>query len=358
MRYVIRIGLALCFGAGFFNNPAAAQYGGWWGGWGGYGGGQTVAGSTAMGMGNYYAGLGQARVDTAQATSIDADTVMRWNDYMWSSQNNVNRHFMARRAKEKQENLENFTAIQDRIHKDPTAQDITNGDALNAAVQQLTQPRVMNDALRRASAMTISSQVVKQVRWFHSTDAVTFSLYNLTSDANWPRELKRPEFDTVRKDFITVMEKALDEEYKGQVSDATRAEIKRVVANLKAKAEQVYPVGTPERSRLERRRRTLDSLVDMIKSSDIGPALAQLDKVSQVTLADVLGFTQTFNLRFGVAMNDREMAALREIYGMLDTVRDQVAQDAAVARADVHTPAEHAEQMFDKVATPPPAPKP
>lgn len=111
MRYVIRIGLALCFGAGFFDNPAAAQWGGWWGGWGGYGGGQTVAGSTAMGMGNYYAGLGQARVDTAQAASIDADTVMRWNDYMWSSQNNVNRHFMARRAKEKQQNLENFTAI-------------------------------------------------------------------------------------------------------------------------------------------------------------------------------------------------------------------------------------------------------
>src|SRR3954451_663746 len=58
-----------------------AGYGGG-GGWGG--GGATVQGSIASGMGNYAAGAGAYNVQTAQARSMNAQTAMQWNDYMYA----------------------------------------------------------------------------------------------------------------------------------------------------------------------------------------------------------------------------------------------------------------------------------
>src|SRR4051812_29494536 len=61
-------------------------YGGYgWGGWGG-GGGQTVQGNVARGLGAYAAGAGAYNEQTAVARSINADTVTKFNEYMWESQ--------------------------------------------------------------------------------------------------------------------------------------------------------------------------------------------------------------------------------------------------------------------------------
>ena len=52
-----------------------------WGGWGGAG--STVAGSTAYGMGNFAAGAGAYNEQTAQARSMNANTAMQVNNYMY-----------------------------------------------------------------------------------------------------------------------------------------------------------------------------------------------------------------------------------------------------------------------------------
>src|SRR4051795_8527787 len=52
-----------------------------WGGWGGAG--STVAGSTAYGIGNFAAGAGAYNEQTAQARSMNANTAMQVNDYMY-----------------------------------------------------------------------------------------------------------------------------------------------------------------------------------------------------------------------------------------------------------------------------------
>src|SRR6185312_5754125 len=63
-------------------SPAKAQFygGGYWGA--GYAGGQTIQGSALQGAGAYAMGVGRYNVETAQARSINADTAMRWNQYM------------------------------------------------------------------------------------------------------------------------------------------------------------------------------------------------------------------------------------------------------------------------------------
>ena len=56
-------------------------YGGWgWGGWGG--GASTLQGSELQGAAQFAMGAGMYNLDTAQARSINADTAMRYNDYV------------------------------------------------------------------------------------------------------------------------------------------------------------------------------------------------------------------------------------------------------------------------------------
>src|SRR5208337_2165664 len=55
-------------------------YGGYgWGGWGG----QTAQGDIARGLGAYAMGAGYYNQQTAVANSINTDTVMRWNQYVY-----------------------------------------------------------------------------------------------------------------------------------------------------------------------------------------------------------------------------------------------------------------------------------
>src|SRR5206468_1518000 len=72
--------LALTSGA------ARAQYGYPVGryGFGGWGGGSTVQGDIARGLGNLAAGAGAYNEQTAVANSINADTVMRLNHYIYA----------------------------------------------------------------------------------------------------------------------------------------------------------------------------------------------------------------------------------------------------------------------------------
>ena len=58
-------------------------YGGYgWGGWGG--GAHTAGGDQARGMGVFAAGAGTYNLNTAQARSINANTAMQWNQYIYS----------------------------------------------------------------------------------------------------------------------------------------------------------------------------------------------------------------------------------------------------------------------------------
>src|SRR6516162_5463374 len=81
MLRCLRITLALIILSAMAGRDARAQwgYGGWgWGGWGA----SSLGGDLGRGAGVYAAGAGMYNLDTAQARSINADTVMRFNDYV------------------------------------------------------------------------------------------------------------------------------------------------------------------------------------------------------------------------------------------------------------------------------------
>jgi len=113
MVSIRRLSLALLVVAAVGGEPCRAQYyyppgyaGYGWNGWGGGGsGGSTVQGDVARGMGMFAAGAGVYNEKSAVAASINTDTAMRWNQYMWQSQQEANRRYHEKLGREQAGNV-------------------------------------------------------------------------------------------------------------------------------------------------------------------------------------------------------------------------------------------------------------
>ena len=75
-------------------------------------------------MGVLAAGAGEYNQETAVARSVNADTAMRWNQYMYQSQLEANRRYQQRMAREKYGNDQAREQIADRLRNNPDASDI------------------------------------------------------------------------------------------------------------------------------------------------------------------------------------------------------------------------------------------
>ena len=122
----MRIALAMAIALWATASPAArAQWGyyprGYGGcGWGGWGGGaETPQGSMARGMGAYAAGAGYYNQQTAVARSINTDTAMRYNQYMYESNLEANRLHQAKLAGDKADNLAAYDKTQAQAARQP-----------------------------------------------------------------------------------------------------------------------------------------------------------------------------------------------------------------------------------------------
>ena len=192
-------------------------YGGYgWGGWGG-----TAQGDIARGLGYFNMGAGIYNRQTAIARSINTDTEIRWNQYVYLSQQEATRQYFARRDSAIAKDRNAYDALMKRIQDDPTARDVENGDALNAALDQLSDPRIHSSALRMADA-SIAAKTIRDIPFRHASEAMAFSLSQLKAAVQWPAVLLESRFATERADF----EKAVDEVRKenqenGQVAART-----------------------------------------------------------------------------------------------------------------------------------------
>jgi hypothetical protein len=162
-------------------------YGGFgWGGWGG-----TVQGDIARGLGYFNMGAGVYNRQTAIARAINTDTAIRWNQYVYLSQQEANREYLARRNAAIARDKNAYDTLVKRIQEHPTAADIDNGDALNAALDQLSDPRIHTSALRMADA-PIDAKMIRDIPFRHAAEAITFSLSGLKASSQWPAVLLVP----------------------------------------------------------------------------------------------------------------------------------------------------------------------
>ena len=312
-------------------------YGGY--GWGGWGGGGTIGGDQARGLGVLAAGAGQYNVQTAQARSINANTAMQWNQYIYESTLESGRRYRAKQAKER--NLINETAdtIYKRLHDNPTEADIMNGDALNVALNEVTGPKVYVKALK-AAKVPIPGTMIREIPFNYASEALTTSVDDLTKNGP-PELLKRPEFDADRAAMREVGKKLREQADSGQqvdpaLIDKAQAIIKAIDAKIVA-APDKYKKFSPRYDAARNYLKGLYGLLSMLETPAINVLLAGVEKRPDTTLGDLLSFMQSFNLRFGPAKTPQQRSIYTQLYTALDELRDEIVA-AGIAPTDPGRP--------------------
>ena len=299
-------------------------YGGFgWGGWAG-----TGQGDIARGLGYFAMGEGIYNEQTAVARAIDTDTAIRWNQYVYLSQQEATRHYFARRDAAIARDRNAYDALMKRIQDDPTAHEIENGDALNAALDQLSDPRIHSSALRMADT-PISSRTIREIPFRHSPEAITFSLAQLKAASHWPAVLLEPRFADEREEFEKVVEairKETDEI--GQVAPANLSRLRGVIARLKSKLAAHPLEDTAENQEAVNFIKTVAALSRMLERPQIEEVLSELNKIEKTTVGHLLGFMHTFNLRFSPATTPRQRQIYEELFPVIDRTRNKILREA------------------------------
>ncbi len=305
--------LSMCSGT------ARAQYGypGGYGGcgWGGWGTG-TMGGSLARGMGMFGMGCGMYNVDTAQARSINTNTVTRFNQYVFQSQMNTNRRYHKRLAAQRKQINQASDEIQDRLRNHPSDLDITDGDALNVLLETLLNPTTADRSLQYIKT-PLRSDIIANIPFEVATEGMTACLDAMTMDGQWPLALRDDAFATERQALRSAVQNALKEDEQGNLDPETIAAVGTAVKNLKLKFDKLVPENNPDFIPARDAIKAMAGLTKMLYSPQMDKILAELEDYQGTTLGDLLGFMQAFNLRFAPANSYKQRMIYNRLYPML-----------------------------------------
>lgn len=308
-------------------------YGGYgWGGWGG-----TLQGDVARGLGYFNMGAGVYNRQTAIAASINTDTVIRWNQYVYLSQLEATRNYMARRDARIAKDKKSYDDALTRIQETPTVFDVDNGDALNAALDQLSDPRIHSSTLRMAEA-PISAKMIRDIPFRNAAEGVAFSLAQLKEASEWPAVLLEPRFNDARADFDKVVDEIRKEDLtKEQVSPRKLTQLRDVVTRIKTELASTPLEDKAENQEALRFVKTVTALSRMLEKPDISQVLAELQKIDSIAIGNLLGFMHTFNLRFGPATTPHQRQIYGELYSVLDQTRDRILAEVKLDESTAKT---------------------
>jgi hypothetical protein len=295
-------------------------YGGW-AGWGG--GGSTVQGNIASGMGNYAAGAGAYNVQTAQARSMNTQTAMQWNDYMYAINKRNAATEVARLNKRQQNVNETADATYKRLHDNPEPRDIHTGDALNIVLTELADPKVYSQFSQK-STQPIDSALVKRINFKFAPQMILISLEDLSARGVPDILATSPAFEADRQKIRAIVTKGRKEaESSNQVTIETLRDFREAVKTLKEKADSTLAAGTPQRNEVDNFLKALYGLSKMLEQPQVEQFLKGLNRYPTTTMGHLITFMQSFNLRFGVAKTPEQEAAYDQLYPMLVQLRDQ-----------------------------------
>jgi hypothetical protein len=335
MRRGLMAAVAVSAALAISGAEARAQYGypvGYgaygWGGWGG--GGQTVQGDIARGLGTYAAGAGVYNQQTAIARSINTDTVMRWNQYMYESQLTANKAERERLARRQYGTNQAQEKLYKRLRDNPEPRDIYQGDALNVALEEINNPAVYAKALQGAKTK-IGGEAIRDIPFQHAAAAISTSIHQITQGKP-PAALANPAFAAERTKI-----RALGAAIRGQMQEGAspdEATVDKAIAAvnaLEAKVDTTLARNSRDRVECDKYLKSVHGLLAMMKTPALSLLLAGVEKRPDATLGELLNFMNEFNLRFGPATTPRQRALYDTLYPMLDGLRDQVAPALAAS---------------------------
>ena len=117
------------------------------------------------------------------------------------------RQYLAKKYYDIQKNKEGYNAIIKRLQESPTAKDVTDGDALNAALDQLNDPRIQASSMSFAKE-PIDAKIIAEIPFRYASEAVTIILSQVKGATKWPPALDIARFEDDKKAFEEMAEQA------------------------------------------------------------------------------------------------------------------------------------------------------
>ncbi len=320
-------------------------YGGGYGGYGGFGGwgygGTSALGDIDRGEGQLAAGIGAFDVEAAQAGSINTDTVMRWNQYLYASRVEAQKRYNASKTRRLNLDKAHYEAHQAQIRDKPSEVDIDSGDALNAILDQLTDPKLMKGSSMRLANGTLSAQSVKDIPFRDETDAITLSLDKLTDDKSWPLPLRSDNFKAEREAYTKSIDDAMEEDKDdGSLKPETIKKVRDAVSRLYQKVADTIPkTQQPDHLQAMNYLKGLAGLSKMLEKPNVEGVIAELEKVKNTSVGNLISFMHAYNLRFAPAETPKSRAVYRDLYPMMAEAREKIAGKPGDGNADATPPA-------------------
>ena len=274
-------------------------------------------------------GAGMYNLNTAQANNIDAQTAMKWNDYVAQITHESARIHAMRVNSAFRRNQALYDARQRQLRESPGRVEIEDGSALNAALDDLTNPKLGSSALRAAKA-PVAASLIADVPFQNAAERVTLMLDQMRDAVKWPEVFEGERFAKDKQTFDEIVAQARKEAEDGEVSPRTLRSAQTFLDELQAKVT-AQPLADPlDQKEATKFLATCSALLGLLERPNIQPALLELRKVQNTTIGNLLGFMNAFNLRFGRANTLKERQAYSQLFGILDPVRDQILAEAKI----------------------------
>jgi hypothetical protein len=313
LAVAIAIGfMALCPVEALAQYGYPAGYGGYgWGGWG-----STPQSSLARGLGYFNLGRGAYNENTAVARSINTDTVMRWNQYMYLSHVAAANRYHARLQAEKYHINELRAELHDQLRNHPSNRDITDSDALNVLLDEILNTSVAGLSLSQIK-MPVKPELIQEIPFKFASEGMTICLDQMTLKDTWPLALRvevfRPEREGLRKAILT----ALEEDKEGDLEPKTIEAVSAAIERLRLKFQELVPQSSPEYVPAHDTIKAIAGITKMLYSPRAEEILAELEKYQGTTLGELLSFMQAFNLRFAAANSYHQRQLYLKLYPLL-----------------------------------------
>ncbi len=288
--------------------------------------GSTLEGDYLRGVGIAAWGMGLLNLNTAQADSINANTFMTLNEYMWNVVKNENRENWEHRKQVSASHSEARKKIQERIHDHPEALDVKRGDALTAILNDLLDPRVSESASRYAQ-VPLDAEVIRLIPFKLGEKGKAFSMSRLSLKAQkkWAVAFQDPAFATLRRDYQNAVDRALDLAIEGKMTQEAIDSVKKAVDNLEYKMTHTPHLLDPTNQKEIADAK--DLVGNMRKTTEVfmihkmQPIFAEIDNYSGTTVDDLRLFMRRHGLTFAEADTPDEKALYPQLYTALNEQR-------------------------------------
>ncbi len=313
----VALGLVLPMTAG--DARAQWDHGGWlWNGWD-----AKPTASAAAEPAHHAMGAGILSYDK----NVRADLVARFNQYAWRSSCVVD-YKQLMQYRKSQELKRKYESLLKQLRENPTVRQVENGDALNVALDDLSDPELGPLAARAAKAPAAAS-LIALVPFRSRSERVNFMLDELRGNVKWPQAFPEEHFADAKKTFDRLVAQMRREDDAGEVSEKTLDEAREFLSSLRAKLATQPLEHLRDQIEAVSFLKTSLALVAVRKSADLRPAIAALGKVTDTSLANLLGFMHAYNLRFGEATTPEERKAYSRLFAILDKARSEVRAERA-----------------------------